>query len=220
MQNQANCLGALLGCDPCHAGKCVLENQQEFQQVFADNPTNGLPGDERLAYSFASLGGDALFAALDPYCLTGNQTVDNLGGNVTSAQLDWLADQVAQTKATHKFLFIHTPYYYVTGQDPDENSTSNQSHTLLWSHLDKNRFDFLACGHQHLFSWKAIDSSIPPQSPNKPTSSSLAKQCRSASQRHLRHRSGHQHQIQSGPQPLACFQPSQNLLFQRGGYQR
>ena len=75
---------------------------------------------------------------------------------------------MAQTKATHKFLFIHTPYYYVTGQDPDENSTSNQSHTLLWSLLDKNRFDFLACGHQHLFSWKAIDSSIPPNPQTNP----------------------------------------------------
>jgi hypothetical protein len=151
-----------------HAGEFILENQQEFQKVFTDNPTNGPPGYERLAYSFTSLGGDAFFAALDPYYLTGNQTSENLGGNVTSAQLDWLADQVAQTKATHKFLFIHTPYYYVTGQDPDENSTSNQSHTLLWSLLDKNRFDFLACGHQHLFSWKAIDSSIPPNPQTNP----------------------------------------------------
>jgi 3',5'-cyclic AMP phosphodiesterase CpdA len=150
-----------------HAGEFILENQQEFQQVFTDNPTNGPPGYERLAYSFTSPGGDAFFAALDPYYLTGNQTSE-LGGNVTSAQLDWLADQVAHTKATHKFLFIHTPYYYVTGQDPDENSTSNQSHTLLWSLIDKNRFDFLACGHQHLFSWKTIDSTILPKPQTNP----------------------------------------------------
>ena len=103
-----------------------MVNQQQFQKVFsAYNPTNGPPGYERLAYSFTSPGGDAFFAVLDPYYLTGNQEPpENLGGNVTSAQLGWLADQVAQTKATHKFLFIHTPYYYVTGQDPDENSTS------------------------------------------------------------------------------------------------
>ena len=145
-----------------------MENQQEFQQVFTDNPTNGPPGYEHMAYSFSSPGGDAFIAELDPYYLTGNQTSENLGGNVTSAQLGWLADQVAQTKATHRFLFIHTPYYYVTGQDPDENSTSNQSHTLLWSLLDKNRFDFLACGHQHLFSWKAIDSSIAPNPQTNP----------------------------------------------------
>jgi len=151
-----------------HAGEFILENQQEFQQVFMDNPTNGPPGYERLAYSFISSGGDAFFAALDPYYLTGNQTSENLGGNVTSAQLDWLANEVAQTRATHRFLFIHTPYYYVTGQDPDENSTANQSHTKLWSFLDKNRFDFLACGHQHLFSWKAIDSSIPPNPQTNP----------------------------------------------------
>ena len=145
-----------------HAGTFVLENQQGFQQIFTDNPTNGPPGYQRLAYSFLSPGGDAFFAALDPYFLTGNETSYNLGGNVTSAQLDWLADQVAKTKATHKFLFIHTPYYYVTGQDPDENSTSNASHTKLWNLLDQNRFDFMACGHQHLYARKAIDSSIPP----------------------------------------------------------
>jgi hypothetical protein len=151
-----------------HPGKFVLECQQHFQKVFTDNPTNGPPGYERLAYSFLSPGGDAFFAALDPYYLTGNETIYDLGGNVTSAQLGWLADQVARTKATHKFLFIHTPYYYVTGQDPDENSTSNQSHTKLWHLLDENRFDFLACGHQHLFSWKAIDSSILPIPQIKP----------------------------------------------------
>ena len=139
-----------------------LENQKEFQKVFSEHPTNGPPGYERLAYSFTSPGGDAFFAALDPYYITANEPVTNLGGNVTSAQLGWLADQVAQTKATHKFLFIHTPYYYVTGQDPDEYSTANDSHTKLWSLLDENRFDFLACGHQHLYSRKAIDSSIPP----------------------------------------------------------
>jgi 3',5'-cyclic AMP phosphodiesterase CpdA len=143
----------------------IIENQQAFQQIFTDNPTNGPPGYERLAYSFLSPGGDAFFAALDPYFLTDNETPGHLGGNVTSAQLDWLADQVAQTKAAHRFLFIHTPYYYVTGQDPDENSTSNDSHTKLWYLLDQNRFDFLACGHQHLYSRKTIDSSILPNPP-------------------------------------------------------
>jgi 3',5'-cyclic AMP phosphodiesterase CpdA len=145
-----------------HAGEFILENQQEFQKVFTDNPSNGPPGYERLAYSFTSPGGDAFFVTLDPYYLTADEPSSNLGGNVTSTQLNWLADQVAQTTATHKFLFIHTPYYYVTGQDPDENSTSNDSHTKLWYLLDKNRFDFLACGHQHLYSRKTIDSSIPP----------------------------------------------------------
>ena len=151
-----------------HAGEFILGNQQAFQQVFTDNPTNGPPGYERLAYSFTSPGGDAFFAALDPYYLTGNQASENLGGNVTSAQRDWLANEVAQTRATHKFLFIHTPYYYVTGQDPDENSTANESHTKLWYLLDQNRFDFLACGHQHLYSRKAIDSSILPNPQTNP----------------------------------------------------
>ena len=51
-----------------------LENQQEFQKVFTDNPTNGPPGYERLAILSLSPGGDAFFAALDPYYLTGMTT--------------------------------------------------------------------------------------------------------------------------------------------------
>lgn len=140
-----------------------IENQVAFQTVFTDNPDDGPRGYEKLAYSFLSPEGDAFFAVLDPYYLTADEDSQNLGGNVTSAQLHWLAAKIDQTKATHKFLFIHTPYYYVTGQEPDENSTSNESHTKLWNLLDQNQFDFLACGHQHLYSRKAIDSSIPPQ---------------------------------------------------------
>ena len=54
--------------------------------------------------------------------------------------------QVAQTKATHKFLFIHTPYYYVSN-DTAGPSTVNQPFTRLWAFLDSNKFDFYACGH-------------------------------------------------------------------------
>jgi hypothetical protein len=75
--------------------------------------------------------------------------------------LSWLTTQVAQTKATHKFLFIHAPYYYVK-DDPEEPSAVDDTYTLLWTILDNNRFDFYACGHSHLFSRKTIDSSVPP----------------------------------------------------------
>ena len=64
-------------------------------------------------------------------------------------------------KAIHKFLFIHTPYYY-TSDDPEEPSAANESFTALWSFLDASKFDFYACGHSHLFARKTIDSSIPP----------------------------------------------------------
>ncbi len=73
-----------------------------------------LPGYERLVYSFESPGGDAFFAVLDPYYLTADDPTPNLTGTFDNTQLDWLAAQVAQTKATHKFLFTHGPYYYVT----------------------------------------------------------------------------------------------------------
>jgi len=141
-----------------------LANQQQFQQVFSENPGNGPPGYEHLVYSFTSPGGDAFLAVLDPYYLTADVPSEKvkLGGHIDYTQLNWLSFQAAQTKATHKFLFIHTPYYYVTGGTPDEKSAADVSFTYLWSILDFNKFDFYACGHSHLYSRKAIDSSITP----------------------------------------------------------
>jgi hypothetical protein len=147
-----------------------LANQRQYQQAFTDNPANG-PKDahhsyERLAYSFESPGGDAFFAVLDPYHLSADEGPDpppNITGTFDDIQRKWLTAQVAQTKATHKFLFTHGPYYYVTpigseGNAPPPDSTF----TKLWSLLDNNRFDIYFCGHTHLYSRKTIDSSIAP----------------------------------------------------------
>ncbi len=143
-----------------------LENQEEYKKVFSENPHNGpqgyTPSYDGLVYSFTSPGGDAFFAFLDPYYLTQDIVPDGLGGHIDQAQLEWLAHQVAKTKATHKFLFIHTPYYYVTGQDSEELSKSDDSFTKLWTILDDNRFDFYACGHSHLYSRKTIDRRVLP----------------------------------------------------------
>lgn len=153
-----------------------LENQEEYKKVFSENPHNGPEGYKPdhtyynykgLAYSFTSPGGDAFFAVLDPYYLTQNIIPDGLGGHIDEVQLKWLAHQVAKTRATHKFLFIHTPYYYVTG-DPKKVSGADDSFTKLWAFLDKNRFDFYACGHSHLYSRKTIDRHVLPNPQTHP----------------------------------------------------
>ena len=138
-----------------------LVNQQEFQSVFAENPDNGPAGYEHLAYSFTAQGGNSFFAVLDPYFVSKDTIHRGLGGNIDAAQMSWLRTQVAHTRATHKFLFIHTPYYYIS-DDQDEPSAANESYTALWDFLDSNKFDFYACGHSHLFSRMTIDSTIPP----------------------------------------------------------
>jgi len=145
----------------------ILGNQQEFQTVFSENPANGPAGYEHLTYSFTSPGGNSFFAVLDAYYLTHNFKDTTLGGNIDSTQMSWLKAQVAQTKATHKFLFIHTPYYYVS-DDPEEPSAANQSYTALWSFLDANKFDFYACGHSHLFSRRTVDGSVAPHPQTTP----------------------------------------------------
>lgn len=136
----------------------VLGNQQEFQKEFTDNHLNGPIGYERLVYSFESPGGDAFFAMLDCYYLTKDEIPVNLYGYFDDTQLAWLGDQLKKTKATHKFLFAHAPYYQILGSQSKQNTTFTQ----LWDILDKNRFDFFACGHTHLYSRKTIDSSIRP----------------------------------------------------------
>ncbi len=142
-----------------HGGTYFLANQTEFQAEFTDNPNNGPAGYERLTYSFTSPKGNSFFAVLDPYYIT-EDTPQFLDGGIDETQMTWLADQLARTKATHKFLFIHTPYYYVSG--PSATPDLNYSFTMLWKMLDDNKFDLYACGHSHLYSRKTIDSNVAP----------------------------------------------------------
>lgn len=144
-----------------------LVNQQKFQSVFSENPANGPAGYIHLAYSFTSHDGNSFFAVMDPYFVNKDTVHRSLGGNIESTQMSWLEAQVAQTKATHKFLFIHTPYYYIYN-DTTEASAANQSFTELWAFLDANKFDFYACGHSHLFSRKTIVSSDLPNPQTTP----------------------------------------------------
>jgi len=139
-------------------GDFFLANQHEFQKEFTDNPSNGPKGYERLVYSFESPQNDAFFAVLDCYYLTKDAPATDLHGRFDDTQLAWLGDQLQKTKATHKFLFAHAPYYQILGSQSKQNTTF----TKLWDILDKNRFDFFACGHTHLYSRKTIDSSIKP----------------------------------------------------------
>ncbi len=138
-------------------GTLILANQTEYQATFTGNPSNGPAGYEHLVYSFTSPLGESFFAVLDPYYLTADTPQGDLKGNIDDTQLNWLASQLAQSSATHKFLFIHTPYYYMDG------TTGNDTFTSLWTLLDNNKFDFYACGHSHLYSRKTIDGTVAPQ---------------------------------------------------------
>jgi hypothetical protein len=145
----------------------LLVNQKAYQDVFFENPANGPTGYDHLTYSFNSPAGNSFFAVLDPYFVNTDTLKEGLGGNIDSTQMSWLKNQVAKTTATHKFLFIHTPYYYVFS-DTNEAAEANQSFTRLWAFLDDKKFDIYACGHSHLFSRRAIDSSILPYPPTTP----------------------------------------------------
>lgn len=137
-----------------------LVNQEHFQSTFSENPANGPTGYEHLAYSFTEPRTNSFFAVLDPYFVDEDTMHLAMGGTIDSTQMAWLTTQVSNSTAIHKFLFIHPPYYYVTN-DPEEPSSADTTYTKLWAFLDANKFDFVACGHQHLYSRKTIDSSVP-----------------------------------------------------------
>jgi 3',5'-cyclic AMP phosphodiesterase CpdA len=134
-------------------------NQLKYQQVFADMPGNGPTDDfKRLVYSFTSPGGDSFFAVLDPFYMDPNtpQRADNgRGGSIDNTQLTWLANQLAQTVANHKFLFIHVPAYYVV-----TSTDTFPTYMNLWSLLDSNRFNIYFCGHTHIYARKSIDRRV------------------------------------------------------------
>jgi 3',5'-cyclic AMP phosphodiesterase CpdA len=139
-------------------GDFFIANQQEFQKEFTDNPSNGPAGYERLLYSFESPQNDAFFAVLDCYYLSKDEPGHDLHGLFDNTQLKWLEDQLKKTKATHKFVFAHAPYYQILGSQSKQNTTF----TEFWCILDKYRVDFFGCGHTHLYSRKTINSSIAP----------------------------------------------------------
>jgi hypothetical protein len=158
--------------DPDNTWFC-LANQQEYQRAFSSNPDNGPAGYEHLVYSFTDISTNSLFAVLDPYYMSQDSAKLKLGGNIDTTQMAWLKALVSQSNASHKFLFNHAPYYYVSN-DPEEPSEANKTYTELWEFLDNNNFDLYLCGHQHLYSRKTIDKDvaadpalIPPTNPWK-----------------------------------------------------
>jgi hypothetical protein len=151
--------------DDENLGDFYIDNQRQFKLDFTDNPSNGPTNYERLVYSFESPQQDALFVVGDCYYITQDSPSFDLLGNFDFTQLAWINDQFAKTKATHKFFFVHAPYYQIAGDQARQHTTFTQ----LWSILDNNRVHFLACGHAHLYSRKTINSGISPNPQLSPT---------------------------------------------------
>lgn len=134
----------------------ALKNQEDFQQVFNFLPEGGPNAHyDRLAYSFESLDGDSLFAVLATWYVD-PVTKEEYSGKLTQAQLTWVARELAESRATHKFVITHRPVFGMGGGAPE--STLQE----LWQIMDDNRVDIFFCGHEHLYSRKTIDSKVDP----------------------------------------------------------
>ena len=137
-------------------------NQLRYQQVFNDMPSNGPAGYQSLVYSLTSPGGSCFFAVLYPYYMNNStpSMPDNETGTIDATQYAWLSQQIAQTNATYKFLFVHVPTYKMTSNSVDS------SYLNLWSLLDSNKFTIYGAGHEHLYSRRTIDGTINPNAQN------------------------------------------------------
>jgi len=125
--------------------------QKVYQEVFNDQPGNGPPGYEKLAYWFEFGEGleKSFFIAVDAFGFKSNgTTVVNWDNGLDQAQLDWLKNQAeAHQRSYHKFAFSHGPAFS-TGGWPIDPSVQQS----MWRILETTGFDFFFGGHEHLYS--------------------------------------------------------------------
>ena len=99
------------------------------------------PGEPSTYFSFDYAG--AHFVFLDS---------EELGfeGRITGTQYNWLVEDLAQTRATYKFLFAHRPLYPIShvGSALDVNITERDR---LQSLLEQYNFTAFISGHDHLY---------------------------------------------------------------------
>jgi len=84
------------------------------------------------------------------------QTQDEYSGKLDPAQLTWVADELANSHATHKFVISHRPVFSTGGGEPE--STLKE----LWQIMDQNRVGVYFSGHEHLYSRKVIGQDLDP----------------------------------------------------------
>ena len=111
-----------------------------------------LPGNEPY-YSF--IAGNSLFIVLDSY----------IGGEekkITGKQLKWLKDVLANSKATNKFVFIHTPLYTDTEKGIGKHVGSSldkfpEERDRLQALFVTWKVTMVFAGHEHLYRRKTVD---------------------------------------------------------------
>jgi 3',5'-cyclic AMP phosphodiesterase CpdA len=159
------------------------------RQYFANPVPNGFysgdPVDEpfvgRRASWYAWRWGDALFVVLDPYWnskkLPGG---DAWGYTLGERQYRWLAETLAASSATYKFVFIHNlvggldgqmrggieaaPFFEWGGKSPDGSYAFDQMRpgwTLpIHQLLVRNRVTAVFHGHDHLYARQELDGVV------------------------------------------------------------
>ena len=111
-----------------------------------------LPGNE-LYYSFTA--GNCLFLVLD-------SSIEGEEKKITGEQFKWLEGVLANSKATHKFVFIHHPLYTDTEQGRGKHVGSSldkfpEDRDRLQALFVARKVTMVFAGHEHLYLRKTVD---------------------------------------------------------------
>ena len=96
----------------------------------------------KLYYSFDH--GDSHFIVL-------NSEIVGQESRIIDAQLEWLRDDLHNTKATNKFVFIHEPLYPVGGHIGSSLDRYTKERDVLHNLFVRNKVAVVFEGHEHLF---------------------------------------------------------------------
>lgn len=135
--------------------------QEAHQKAFPGLPQDGPEDYKGLAYSFEDPASDSFFAVLDTYHIPKSmETVHyTRRGHLRSEQLDWLAERLAETRMTNRFVFGHNPVF----SPREEGHACAGNWCELWRIMSRSGVRVYFAGHDHIYARKVIEPGAIPQ---------------------------------------------------------
>lgn len=135
--------------------------QEAHQKAFEGLPQDGPEDYKGLAYSFEDPSSDSFFAVLDTYHLP--KSMDSVPytrrGFLRSEQLDWLAERLAETRMTNRFVFGHNPVF--SPREAGHACAGNWCE--LWRIMSHGGVRIYFAGHDHIYARKVVEAGDIPE---------------------------------------------------------
>ena len=131
------------------------EDEAIWRKVF-NFPTNGPADHLKLTYSFSV--DNSHFVVLD--------TENPSAHKVDSEQLQWLDQDLTESKAENNFVLYHEPAFPSSTETKDALDAKPDGRDALWKILDKHNVTAVFNGHEHFYARWKIDTSVFPGAKN------------------------------------------------------